>query len=277
MKNTIYGSILIITFLASFIFLIPAVLFSAQSSYQFSPPPIPWFEFEKGQKDTRVGGTALYMTGKVDADEYSGDVKVYGLGGNIFYRNAFRDQFAFDAGASAVYASGEIGPAADMTLSLLSIPLGLEFQPIKTPEYVLILFAGFNLTWTNLSIQIDDGTDEADITMNSNIKGPQGGLQFSIKKNDFVFSPFFMMTKLSGTADVKFKENGSTVFSGSVSVPSTTTKFYGLDIVYVPANITLSSLIQQISSSGGNKGFKTYVFCLTYNFHTPGENNVQSN
>ncbi len=250
---------------------------AAQSSFQFSPPPVPWFEFEEGQKDTRAGGTFLYITGDIDEDTYSGKVKVYGLGGNVFYRNAFRDKAAFDAGASAIYASGEVGPDADMSISTLSIPLGLEFQPIKTPDYVLILFGGFNLTWTNLDIQIDDGTDKYDITMKTNMKGPQGGLLFSFKLNNFVLSPFFMMAKLSGTSKVTLKENSSTIFSGSVSVPSTTARFYGLDIAYVPGNITLSSLIQQFSAAGGNKGLRTYVLSLTYNFHTPGINEEETN
>ena len=250
---------------------IPVILTAAQSSYQFSPPPIPWFEFKEGQKDTRAGGTFLYLTGKVDEDEYSGNVKVYGLGGSLFYRNAFRHNLAFHTGASAAGAAGDIGPYADMNLGIFTVPLGLEFQPVKTPEYVFIIFGGFNFTWTHINIQVDDGEDEAELTMKSRIQGPQFGAQISIKQSDFVFSPFFMITSLSGRANVKLEYNDSTIFSGSTSVPSTTARFYGLDITYVPMSITLSSLIQQLSSSGNNKGFRTYVVSLTYNFHTPGK------
>jgi len=42
--------------------------------------------------------------------------------------------------------------------------------------------------------------------------------------------------------------------------------FYGLDIVFVPVNLTLSTVLQQIMASGDNKGIRTIIISLSYDF-----------
>ncbi|TAL38870.1 MAG: hypothetical protein EPN93_03835 [Spirochaetes bacterium] len=248
----------------------PLTLHALQTNFQFSPPPIPWYEFNEGDKDARLGGTAIYLKGDLknpDEPEMNGSVDVYGGGGSWFGRYAFRKHFAIDIGASGFYAAGKVGSSADMTLGMLSIPVDIEFQPIKNDRFALILFGGFSFSkiWLGIDIKTSTIDQSADIT--STMKGPQGGVQLAIKQSDFVFTPFFMFASLAG--DTTIKLSGDTTGTYSVSVVAATAYYYGIDIVYVPWDITLSSLIQQVSSSGDNQGYKTYVFTVSYHFSTP--------
>jgi hypothetical protein len=252
-------------------FLCPAILHAQQTNFQFSPPPIPWYEFNEGDKDARLGGTAIYLKGDIknpDEPEMNGSVDVYGGGGSWFGRYAFRKHFAIDAGAAAFYATGNVGKSADMTLGMLSIPVDLEFQPIKNDKFTLILFGGFSFSKIWLGIDVKTSTIDQSVDITSTMKGPQGGVQLAIKQSDFVFTPFFMFASLAGNTTLKTSgTEGSGSFS--MSVVAATAYYYGIDIAYLPWDITLSSLIQQVASSGENKGFKTYVFTVSYHFSTP--------
>jgi hypothetical protein len=251
--------------------LLPVSLNAQQTNFQFTPPPIPWYEFNEGDKDLKVGGTFIYLKGDVknpDMPEMNGSVDVYGGGGNAFWRYAFRKHVAIDLGGSAFYSAGNVGSSADMTLKMVSVPVDLEFQPIKNDKFALILFGGFvySKIWLGIDVKTSTIDQTADIT--STMKGPQGGIQLAIKQSEFVFTPFFMFASLAGNTTIK--SNGTEgPFSFSMSVVAATAYYYGIDIVYVPWDITLSSLIQQVSTSGDNKGFKTYVVSVTYHFSTP--------
>ncbi len=239
--------------------------YAQQTSFQVTLPPIPWYEFSKGQKDLKVNGTFLYLSGEIESPEAGGDVDIYGGGVSGFYRYAFRDKFAFDIGGFVVGAGGDVGDNATMNMAMLSLPFDLEFQPVKTNRYSVILFGGFNFTWMHLGIDYDDGTDVYGVDIWSSMRGPQGGIQAAFKFTEFVFTPFFMITSLSGDADVDLTANGSKM-SVSSGIPASTTYYYGIDIIYKPWDITLSSVLQQAMSSGDNQGYKTYVFTISYHF-----------
>ena len=248
--------------------ILPLPIFASQSNIQLSPPPIPWFEFDKGDKDLKVGGTIIYLTGD-STEGINGDIDVYGGGVNAFYRYAFRDIFAIDFGATTVGAYGNVGNDADMSMWVLSVPVDLELQAVRNDRFVLIFFGGFNFTWSYVGVDYDDGTDTAEFDIWTNMRGPQGGVQLSFLLQDFVLTPFIMLQKLAGTASVDFYQNGSLVYSDDISISSPTATLYGIDIVYQPWNLTLSSLVQQVSSSSDNEGFTTYVFSINYCFHWP--------
>ena len=118
----------------------------------------------------------------------------------------------------------------------------------------------------SVGIDYDDGTDKAKIDLSATMRGPQFGAQVAFKLPEFVLTPFFMITRLSGGAKVRIDDYSSYPESYSSSIPATTAYFYGVDLVYLPWNITLSSLIQQISSSGQNNGLRTYVLTVSYRF-----------
>lgn len=239
--------------------------YAQQANFQVSPPPVPWYEFNQGQMDIKAGATLLYMDGEVDDPDYGGDVAVYGAGVNVFYRYAFRSKFAIDVGGLIVGADGKVGDPTTMQMMLSSIPVDLEFQPVKNDKVSLILFAGFNFSWCYIYIDSDTGTDWAKVDIWTSMYGPQGGIQAALKVGDFVFTPFFMVARLSGDASLSADSSDGS-FSGSAGVPTTTSYFYGIDIIYKPWNITLSSIIQQALSSGSNNGYKTYVLTISYHF-----------
>lgn len=268
MKRIIIFQVILTFLLASIIISTPTI--ASQKNFQLSPPPIPWFEFDKGDKDLKVGGTVVYLSSE-NKEGINGDIDVYGGGVNAFYRYAFRDIFAVDFGGSTVAAYGNVGNDADMSMWILSVPVDLEFQAVRNDRFVLIFFGGFNFTWSYVGVDYDDGTDTAELDIWTNMRGPQGGVQLSFLLQDFVLTPFLMLQKLSGTASIDYYENDSHVYSDDSSISSPTATLYGIDIVYKPWDITLSSLVQQVSSSGNNEGFTTYVFSINYCFHWPAD------
>ncbi len=246
--------------------------YGQQSNFQVTSPPIPWYEFSNGQKDIRAGGTALYMTGEIEDPDYGGEINIYGGGGSLFYRYAFRDEFAFDVGCTLIGAAGDIGDVAKMNIAMVSVPVDIEFQPVKSSKYSVILFAGFNFTWMSLGVEFDDGADSGSVDMVTSIRGPQGGIEAAIVFENFVFTPFFMITSLSGNASIDYSDSSGSAFSASSGIPATKSYYYGIDIIYRPLGITLSSIIQQVMDSGENSGYKTYVMMLSYHFELdPGE------
>lgn len=251
-------------------------LYAQQSNFQVTSPPIPWYEFTSGQKDLKAGITGLYMTGTIDDPDYGGDVAVYGGGASMFYRYAFRDEFAIDAGGTVIGAAGEIGRTTNMKMAMVSIPVDLEFQPVRSSRYSVILFGGFNFTWMNLWIDYSSGTDSATINIATTIRGPQGGIQAAIKFEDFVLTPFFMIASFSGKASIDYSDNSGSEFSVTSGVPATKSYFYGADLIYRPLDMTLSSVIQQVMASGDNSGYRTYVLMLSFHFEIdPGNKSFE--
>ncbi len=256
MKNLIFLIIFSIVFLS-------ISVFAQQSNFMISPPPIPWFEFKEGQKDLRVNATGLYMTGDSTAP-LTGDIKVWGGGASGIYRYAFKDIFAFDVGLALVGATGDIGNKVDMSMWLASVPLDLEILLVNNDQIALIGFIGFVFSYTSISIDSNIPGDEGTIDLTTFLKGPQGGLQVSFKLQDFTISPFIMFTKQSGDADLDYDLESTGSGSYSLSVSSSTIRYIGFDIVYVPLGFSLSSLLQQASESGKNQGYKTYVINIGY-------------
>lgn len=259
--------ILPISFVVLFVFVNKG--FAIQTSYQISPPPIPWYEFQKGQKDLKISATGMNITGSIDrpaeAPEAGGDIDVWGGSGGGFYRYAFLDKFAIDAGGTFLYAGGDVGDATTMDMWMIYIPFGLEFMAMRTDKVSIIIFGGMNFSWMNIGMDIDTSAVEGSLDLFTSTRGPQVGIQAALKFTDFVFTPFLMATRLSGSADVDYKGGGE---SGSISsgIPASTSVLYGIDIIYVPFDLSLSFIVQQGLSNGDNNGLKTHIFTLSYHF-----------
>jgi len=242
---------------------IPA--FAQQSNFMISPPPIPWFEFKEGQKDLRVTATGMYMTGDVNDESgaITGDVEVWGGGAGGIYRYAFKDIFAFDVGLTLIGAAGDIGNEVDMSMWLASLPVDLEILLVNNDQISAIFFIGFGFSYNYIGIESQVPGYEGTVDMTTTLKGPQGGIQVSFKLQDFAISPFIMLTRQAGKADIDY-DIGSDSGSTSLSVQTTTIRYIGFDIIYVPLGLSLSSLMQQASQSGDNEGYKTYVINIGY-------------
>lgn len=243
--------------------------FAIQTSYQISPPPIPWYEFQKGQEDLKISATGMNITGSIDrpveAPEAGGDIDVWGGSGGGFYRYAFHNKFAIDAGGTLLYASGDVGDSTTMDMWMVYVPVGLEFMAMRTEKVSIIIFGGMNFSLMNLGMDMDTSVAEGSLDLFTSTRGPQGGIQAALKFTDFVFTPFLMATRLSGSADIDYKWGGE---SGSISsgIPASTSVSYGIDILYVPLDLSLSFIVQQGLSNDDNSGLKTHVFTLSYHF-----------
>jgi len=233
-----------------------ASVLHAQSSSNFSisPPPIPWFEYEKGQNDIRIS-TAMFS---IDSDE-NPYLEMTGIVGGLMYREAFSDIFALTIGASFFISGGDIAENSSVEMYGGAYQFGPELQIINTENLGLILFG--SLYGNGLKMSGTTPTASIDVSIKSGICF-QAGMQFSIKLGDFALSPFYLYQKTGsgeGSGQIKMKVGGTNTTS---RIPSYVIKTYGFDIVYVPGNITLSSMLQLNPDSENTTNM--YLLSISY-------------
>lgn len=230
---------------------------ATQSNFQVSPPPLPWFEFVKGQWDLRVGGNYSSLSGKDAASNT--EVSIKGGGANIVARYAFMDRLAFDMGYYYVYLGGGVPNVFDMSIFMNSWNPNLEIQLARNEYVSWILFFGGMLSYT--PVTLTDRTTSKATSYGAQIflAGPQFGTQLSLKAGSFAFSPFVLLQSLSGTFSISTP-------SYSASVPAYTMVSFGIDATFVPWNITLSSVFNQAQAAAQNNGFNTFYLALSYDF-----------
>lgn len=230
---------------------------ATQSNFMVSPPPLPWFEFEKGQWDLRVGGNYTSVTGK---DSGSGkDISIKGGGVNFVGRYAFSDLLAIDMGYYFFYIGGGIPNVLDMAMYMNSWNPNLEMQLLKNNSVSWIIFFGGMFSYTPVDVTDRSTAAAAKYGASIYLNGPQFGTQLSVKAGSFALSPFVLLQSLSGTFSV-------TSPAYSASVPAFTMTSFGVDVTYIPWNITLSSVINQATAATQNNGFNTFYIALSYDF-----------
>lgn len=264
-----------------FLMLLSSSVHAAQSNFQISPPPIATPEFDAGKVDKKVSATYVGITGT--------GLNLNGAGGNIIARQANSDMTALDVSAGVFLMSGTMNiDTSKGDLFVMNIPLSVnfEFQPVKNENAALILFGGpmMSLGLSSFKYQyqytaitsyspLTYGTRTATMTSSTTtlLYGAQGGAQVGIKAGDFTISPFAMFQSQQGTASTTTTSSTSSGSgSSSSSIPAFTSTSYGMDILYRPWNMTLSSMLQEAAKSGSgsnsNEGFKTTVISLSWNF-----------
>ena len=260
MKKMIQISNLVASIVLLLVFVTSA--HAAQSNLQITPPPIASPEFEAGKVDAKAGLTYINMSGS--------GISLNGYGANIVRRRAFTDALAWDMQGGLFILKGSLG-SNDMSFWTIPLSLNVEYQPLKTPSSSLILFAGPNFSYGNMKIK--DGVLYApfpllaapskwDLNMSITMYGWQGGGQYSAQLGDFKVSPFAMIQSQQGTVAISY----GALSQGSTSIPAFTTTSYGLDLLYLPWNVTLSSVLQQAAKSGDNSGVNTTIFTLSHTF-----------
>lgn len=224
-------------------------LMAQQSYFVISPPPIPWYEFNKGQVDLKPGGTFVSVTGD--------NVSLLGGGINLTSRYAFAEQFAGDFMFNYMYIGGDTGGGSSVDVHFLNWNPNFELQLIRDETYNMIIFAGYLWVLVPMTYWDSDG-DAQGITVH--LDGLQFGAQLSIKTGDYSIAPFFLFQSISGDALI----DGY----GWVSVPTQTVTTFGFDIVFIPYSITLSGLLQSISS---DTDFTVIYFSVSRNFQWGGK------
>lgn len=230
--------------------------YAGQSNFSVAPPPIASPDFEAGKKEGKL--TAIYIGMKGTGFEMTGG------GVNYISRTAITDSIAFDGSAGVMLMMGTMdfsGSQSDLSVMVLPLSFNMEYQPVKG----LILYGGVPLTFMSSYLEYSYSYTISGKTYTYNdssststmLYGLQGGAQYGINAGDFKISPFIMLQSLSGSSDT----DGITT-----SIPSYTQTSYGLDMLYVPWNITLSSLLQEAAKSGENEAIKTTIIQLSWNF-----------
>lgn len=255
---------------------------AAQSNFQISPPPIAMPEFSAGKVDKKVSATYVGITGT--------GLNLNGAGANLVTRRANSDTTALDTSFGAFLMSGTMNSGTSKgDLLVMNIPFSVnfEFQPVKNDNMALILFGGPMLSlglssfkfqtqtqtitgWSGFTPIYGTTTDTMTSTTTTLLYGAQGGAQIGINAGGFTISPFAMFQSQQGTASTTTSSSSSGSSSSSSSIPTFTSTSYGMDILYRPWNMTLSSMLQEAAKSGSgsnsNEGFKTTIISLSWNF-----------
>lgn len=270
------NKILAIFLMLGLIFLKSA--YAGQSNFSVAPPPIASPDFEAGKKEGKL--TAIYIGMKGQGFEMTGG------GVNFIGRKAISDTIAFDGSAGLIGINGTMSTLKDGKLSTVVFPMSfnMEYQPVKG----LILYGGVpfmymssDLTYTSTFTYCSQTTtilgrtscsrfttisDPTTVSTTAILAGLQGGAQYEFNAGNFKITPFIMFQSLGGSATTKTTSTFGSSSSSSMSIPSYTQTSYGLDMLYVPWNITLSSLLQQAAKSGENEAVKTTIIQLSWNF-----------
>jgi len=277
-------SVVIFTLLFGLAYLKTGSLRAQQANFQFAPAPIAYPYFEPGRADFKVGGGYGSISGN--------NITISGGGAYGIARKALNEQFAVDGALGLFGVSGKTpGFALPFWYSGLRIPIitgkatltgvtfpllgNLEFQAIHSPKGSLILFGGMNMSLSSLTLQTPyyvSGWGHTQFTTNAtaSLVGFQFGIQAGIPLGNFNIVPFMMMITDSGSASFTFKtgyqNTTSIVTGGVVNIQPFTTTSTGMDIIYVPWNLSLGTLWQQAASNGSQNGFKTVLIQLSWHF-----------
>lgn len=255
---------------------------AAQSNFSFSPPPIAAPEFSAGKVDRKASATYVGISGT--------GIDMSGFGGNFINRQANSDTVALDMSAGIFGINGKLNVAAgtkgDFTTVNFPLSIGLEYQAVKDESSSVILFGGPMMSLGVSSLKFSSRTTGVGFSMSSSssttsntlLYGLQGGVQGSLNSGDFTFSPFAMFQSQQGSTSATTSASSSTTITGfgttysysttttTTSIPSFTSTSFGLDILYRPWNMTLSSMLQEAAKSGNNEGFKTTIISLSWAF-----------
>ena len=272
-------------------------LSAQQSNFQIAPSPIAYPYFEEDRVDVYFG--ASYIDIAMDnINKKGGD-----LSGKI--RSAISNHFAIDGAIGLTGLVGSMKPGipplsydtflynspvpddkAELSFFAFRGSANIEFQPIHSSVFDIILFVGPQFTSSTLDITTEytvvsnftgdvySGWEET-LTVTSRMYGMQGGIQLDLKLgNDIMLSPFFMISTSSGSAKMKNLPDGgmgADSISYNMDIPSTTSMSYGMDIIL--GNISIGTVLQQLKSSGKENEDSTIIMIsVGYGFPVGAEN-----
>lgn len=236
----------IITLMLSLFFLHEAA-FSQMENIVVSPPPIPWYEFNKGQVDFKVGGNFVNVS--------SDDISINGGGLNLTPRYAFSDMFAVDFMFNYMYIGGDTGGGTSIDVNFINWNPNVEFQIVNNEKINMIVFLGYN--WVIAPMTYWDYYGDS-LGITAYLDGPQFGAQLAFKAGDFTIAPFFIFMSMAG--DVLVNDTW-------YDVSEQTSLTFGFDVTYLPYGITLSGLLQSVSS---DSDFTVIYIALSHNFQWGG-------
>jgi len=238
----------------------PCVMASGGSSGQsasITPPPVVSPDFTLGQDQSKVGLTYLSMKGN-GADF---------MGGAIDYakRSVFAEKFAgsIQLGVMGVTGDVDAGYNDELTSVLGGLLFGAtgEFLAHNGDLLSVLLFGGPNATFLFGNFETSSAYgDDSDTTMTGYLIGGLGGIQFGIKLGDFNISPYAYATYNTGSIYL-FSDDSN----DDQSIDPFLTTSFGFDITYVPWNLSLSAILQEMDKDD-DSGMKTHIYQISKRF-----------
>ena len=217
-------------------------------SFRVSPPPVGYPRLEAGAKQVATGVTGTYAS--IDAM----DTKITMLGGMAHgtFQQSFTDYFALTASLGAAMMGGN-----KYDLLLIQVPLGIQalLAPVRGPWGSLYLFggAGGDMGVTTMTIPIPQlifqtssiVIDETRVSTTLTNGMFNGGAQVNMPAGDFILSLFGVYSYSAGSYTTTQTSTMSYKYpSSSGSIEGSSAVSLGCDLLYVPWNMALSSLVQ---------------------------------
>lgn len=218
-------------------------------------PPIIDGEYEVGNENHEFSAGYISVSGEM--------LDLNGINVNVIFREAISSAKAsdFTLGLALLYGDMDIDTfERDAGVYIAHGSYNREYRVMRRPASSLTLFWGLPLSLGDFVIENGEV-----VKMRTMLIGLQGGAQLGLKTGSFISSPFVMAHLLCGIME---RYDGGVYYENldSGSIPLFTALSYGLKIIYIPYNITLSGIIQKTFESGDNKPINTTILQLGWSF-----------
>lgn len=245
-----------------------------QANFSLTPPPFAWPTFEKGGVDLKMRLTTYTMDGA--------GIDLTGGGVDGVVRNAFSDHlatgiqiglFGMTGGIDSFTAGGGMISLShsDVSMGDFLLAASMEAQPFRNDRVATLLFAGPALAFLfgdYDSTTVRNGPPPAGISaftdsgsIMSYLYGVRGGGQLGVRLGNVHVDLFGTVGSQEGRSRI------STAFGNLKNhVPAATVVSVGLDLVYLPWNLSLSAVLQETESTGANQRVKTRMYQAGWKF-----------
>jgi hypothetical protein len=260
-----------------------------QFNFTVAPPPLGYPKFADDLSnwsdlafDNSVGGAVAWVSGP--------RLSLVGAGVGWIPRLAL-GRVAFNPGIAFFLVSGAVTPRVEgwepgfgerpdfdfsMKFWMVDISPAAEVIVFRNQYLGAVLYAGVEvmLAWSHFIIEnfvvpippsppvVDLGVD----TMTT-LYGPFGGLQAQITViDDFVFTPYFQLKYISGNVNLDDYTFETRFLHGDHELQGVMSYTAGLDVIYQPLGVSLSSLLQLAPASDDDSRFTSTTVNLKYSF-----------
>ncbi len=176
------------------------------------------------------------------------------LGGTVF---SSRQHSFSESLAGSLNLGGSLLMGSDYDMILINFPMSASgvLRALERPELSLFAFGGLSgaLGLSMMSFDIvqpvpytaQTVTDTVTVRTTMVTASASAGLQANLEFSPFVISPFAVLTWTGGTAETEMESSMSYDYgSGSADIPLSQSAVYGFDVLYEPANLSLSSMLR---------------------------------
>lgn len=244
---------------------------AVQVDYSILPPPIAWPTYPQGVTYLKARGNTFRL--KAAGASFAGG----GFDGVV--RTAFTDVLASsvqvglagmkgDADQVLLLSGGGTSVHSDISLGEALLNVNAEVQLFRGERGNLILTAGPMMTLLAGSVDstflpgISPGILSDSGSTYTYLYGVQGGVVAGAVFGRFHIDGLAMLHHQQGKSRISWSLLGDASFH----VLSSTTTSYGIELVYLPWDLTLSAVVQERSAAGSSRGFKATLYQIAWTF-----------